>query len=317
MTRGITRGPWLAVVVGPLVAACGAERPNVAPDTEPPEVTVLSEVPLFTRSRSLTLDVQARDFVGVKHVWSSVNNGSPIEVTLSAPQRMDGLSVVSGRCEAALAANTANGVAIWAQDYEGNSGASGQPPYFKVLTVVQDDTALAVGLNGAAQATYYDESKMTVGTAVPPVYDRNDIGLEVVMPGETIHKVSTRLASRTRTTSPGDLEGANPDNLPWLQFAVSLTGSPVATATYTIEATAGSTTNRYAGDLLAWRSPESSPGAMTGTVDFDLPLDSVRVPILTKATGVVALKVAVEVGSDSNALPGVLRARAHLLSVLS
>jgi hypothetical protein len=300
MFHGITRSPWLAVVVaGLLMVACGAERPNVAPDTEPPEVTVVSDVPLFTRDPSLTLKIQASDLMGVKHVWYSVNNGSPIEVTMSAPQREGALSVVSGRFEAGLVANTQNVLAIWAEDYEGNSGVSGQPPYMTGLTIIQDDTALAVSLNGTAQATYYDESKMTVGTAVPPVYDRNRIGLEVVMPGETIHKASTRLASRTLTTSPGDLEGANPDNLPWLQFAVSLTGSPVATATYTIEATAGSTKKTYSGDLLPWRSPESSPKAMTGTVNFNLPLDSVRIPMLTTAREAVELKVTVQVTDEA------------------
>jgi hypothetical protein len=282
------------MAAGQLMAACGAERPDVAPDKEPPEVTVMSDVPLFTRDRSLTLKIQASDLMGVKHVWYSVNNGSPIEVWMSAPQRAGALSVVSGTFEARLAANTQNVLAIWAEDYEGNSGVSGQPPYMTGLTIIQDDTALGVSLNGAAKATYYDESKMTVGT--DEVYEPNGARLELIGPGETIHKAATRLAARPpATTSAADLEGANPDNIPWLQFAVTLTGGPVETATYTIEATVGSTTNEYTGDLLAWRSPGSSPNAMTGTVNFNLPLDSVRIPILETATGVVGLKVTVGV----------------------
>ena len=288
MSRGtITRSTWLLVA---LSAACGPERPNVQPGNEAPEVAIVSEVPLYTQARSLALNVKATAALGVTHVWCCVNNGSSLAATrVGVPEDW------TWTCTTQLAANTANVIAVWAEDAAGHNGASGKPPYMQVVTVVHDDAALGVSLNGAAQATYYDESQMTVGTAVPPVYDRNGIGLEVVRPGETIHKASTRLASRTGTTSAGDLEGTNSDNLPWLQFAVSPTGSPLATATYSIEATAGGATKKSSGDLAAWRSPQSSAVATSGAVYFDLPLDSVRIPLLTTASGAVVLKVTVEV----------------------
>jgi hypothetical protein len=295
MSYGVTRSAWVVVAVGLLVSACGAERPNVGPDKEPPELAIVSDVPLYTRAQSVSLNVKANDVTGVKHVWYAVNNGSPIEARTDAPQQEGALSVVAGTCEAGLTANTPNVVAIWAEDYAGNSGVSGQPPYMQVRTIIQSDRALAVSLNGAAQATYYDESKMTVGTE--EVYNRNGARLEVIAPDETIHKAATRLAARPPlTTSPADLEGSNPDNLPWLQFKVSLTGSPLAAATYTIKAKVGSTMREYSGGLLPeWLSPQSSAGAMSGDVYFDLPLDSVRIPMLMAAVGTVTLEVGVHV----------------------
>jgi hypothetical protein len=276
------------------LASCGDGR-KVSVVKDPPELALVSEVPLYTQAKSLSLTVEASSVAGTKHVWCAFNNGAVTEAEKGDPLGRNGLSVVNATCQGGLVQNTANVVAIWAEDYLGNSGISGRPPFMQVVTVVQDDTALMVGLNGAAQATYYDESKMTVGTATPPLYDRNGVGLEVVRPGETIHKAATRLAARTGTTAPSDLESANPDNLPWLQFAVSLTGSPVAVATYTINATAGGNTQTYSGDLMVWRSPQTSAGATIGTVFFDLPLDSVRIPMLTTAPGAVSVKVAVDV----------------------
>jgi hypothetical protein len=102
MPYGVTRSPWVVVTVGLLVSACGAERPNVGPDKEPPELAIVSDIPLYTRAQSVSLNVKASDITGVKHVWYAVNNGSPIEVRTDAPQQEGALSVVAGTCEAGL-----------------------------------------------------------------------------------------------------------------------------------------------------------------------------------------------------------------------
>jgi hypothetical protein len=274
----------LGVMAG---AACNGGRPNLGPDETPPELAFASEVPLWTRETSATLSVSAKDPSGVAKVWCRVGNSA-----VAAERKEDG----NYSCGVALQQNTSNDVVIWAVDGANSSGEGRDAPYMLNCAIVQDENALAVSLNGAAPAAYYDESKMMVGTAAPPVYERNGIGLEVVGPGGTIHKAVTRLAARPPlSTSPADLEGSNPDNLPWLQFAVSLTGAPIAAAGYTIEAKSEGKTQTYSGDLILWRSPQSADGATIGNVLFNLPLDSVRIPTLTTAAGPVALKVAVDV----------------------
>ena len=299
MTRRYSHGRewWLLAILAVMAGgACNGGRPNVGLDETPPELAFASEVPLYTREMSATLAMSAKDPSGVAKVWCQVGNGGS---AVAAERKDDG----NYSCGVALEHNTANAVVIWATDGAQNSGEGRDPPYMLVRAIVQAENALAVSLNGAAPATYYDESTMTVGTEVPPVYARNGAGFVVVTAGTTIHKAATRLASPT--TGPGDLEEKNPDNLPWLQFAVSLTGAPVEAASYTIEAKSEGKTKTYSGDLITWRSPQIADGATSGNVYFNLPLDLERIPMLATAAAPVALKVAValtdEVGNKGGA----------------
>jgi hypothetical protein len=299
MTRRYSHGSeWLLAMLGVMVgAACNGGRPNLGPDETPPELAFASEVPLYTRETSASLSVSAKDSSGVAKVWCQVGNGSAVP----AERRED----KTYSCGITLEHNAENAVVIWAVDGANNSGEGRDPPYTLKQTIVQSENALAVSLNGAAPATYYDETKMTVGTAVPPVYEHKGVGLVVLTAGATIHKAATRLASPTTSPPPpasprpGDLEDKNPDNLPWLMFAVSLTGAPVVAASYSIEAKSQGTTKTYSGDLIPWRSPQSGEAATSGDVFFNLPLDSVLVPMLTTAAGPVAVKVAVEVTDEA------------------
>jgi hypothetical protein len=283
----------LGVMAG---AACNGGRPNLGPDEIPPELAFASEVPLYTRETSATLSVSAKDPSGVAKVWCQVGNGSAV----AAERKEDG----NHFCGVGLEQNAANALVIWAVDGAQNSGEGRDPPYMLVRAIVQAENALAVSLNGAAPATYYDESTMTVGTEVPPVYARNGAGFVVVTAGTRIHKAATRLASPTLTTGPGDLEEKNPDNLPWLQFAVSLTGAPITAGSYSIEAKSEGKTKTYSGDLIPWRSPQSADGATSGNVYFNLPLDSVRIPLLTSAAKPVAVKVTINVTDAAGNIGG-------------
>ncbi len=208
-------------------------------------------------------------------------------------------------------ANGTNLVKLYAVDNAGQGAASncvaaGTSASANCITFSMVRDASQPALMATAGGTYYDETNMTVGPDVPPVYTFPDptsaactaatpaLGCvpSTVTSSQPIHKAATRLAPQA-TTDASVLEGANPDNLPWLQFSASPSGAPLVTASYQIKATAGGTTTTYTGNLLPWVSPTSNLAATAGTILFDLPLDIVRIALLATTPGTVSLAVTI------------------------
>ena len=275
---------------------------------QPPPVSLISPGtgagPYYVNTATTTLSVTATPVGnGVAGVFAAVSSSaSPIKGTYNSTA-----NPASWQLQIPLAAGS-NTIQVYATDNSGQGAATncvpagGSPSNCITLTVVQDTGTLTVSVQAPlTPPSYYDENAMTVGTTVPPVYDANGNKNTTIDNLGTIHKAATRVAP-ANTHRAADLEEGNPDNLPWLQFSVALTGAPLKSATYSIAATTGAggssgtgPTNTYTGDLLPWVSPKSSVTATTGAVVLDLPLDSTRIPSLATTTGSTSLSITVSV----------------------
>jgi len=103
--------------------------------------------------------------------------------------------------------------------------------------------------------------------------------------GTSVYKASSRLAW-TSTPTAALLEGANPDNIPVVQYAVPfnpLTDAPLAVATWSITL-GGSTQPSATGDL--WASGSNATALL-----YDLPLSANLIPALASLGGPATLAV--------------------------
>jgi hypothetical protein len=142
---------------------------------------------------------------------------------------------------------------------------------------------------------------MTLASAsIPPTY-AFPVGATRAAPlaAGGVYKAGTRLAWNSTPTS-ADLEGANPDNIPFVRFAVpvSSTQAPVAVATYSV-AVNGETA--VTGDLVPWQSPSSTDAAAR----YNVPLATNLFPALGTTPGVLFVEISVSVtdaaGNSGNA----------------
>ena len=105
-------------------------------------------------------------------------------------------------------------------------------------------------------ATYYDERTMTLAApSVPPQYQFPPGAPKLDPTTNGIYKAASRLMWTAQPT-PSDLEGANSDNVPFVQVRIPVGASqlPLATINYAID----DGTSRYTGSLDPWKSPLST-----------------------------------------------------------
>ena len=115
-------------------------------------------------------------------------------------------------------------------------------------------------------ATYYDERTMTLATAaVPPAYQFPPGAPKVDPTVDGIYKAASRLMWSSQPTAT-DLEGANPNNVPFVQVRIPVGASqlPLATINYAVD----DGTLRYTGSLDPWKSPLSTITSLY----YDIPI---------------------------------------------
>jgi hypothetical protein len=138
------------------------------------------------------------------------------------------------------------------------------------VNLLPPDPSLRIGLGA-----YYDERSMTLTTtAVPAPYQFPPGAPKSDPVTQGVYKATTRLAWGAQP-SAAELEGANPDNIPFVQVRIPVGGSqlPIATVTYAID----DGTYRYTGSLDPWKSPQST----ITNIYYDIPLSANTVPSLS------------------------------------
>ena len=254
-------------------------------DRVPPEVSFASEPPKYvaTSASTLVLTASATDPSGVAKVWCASDGAAGAQ---PATQGAGG----SWSCKVQLGKNS-NQVTVWAEDAATpvNSGQGLAPPYMLTRTVIADSTAPSVSY--VAAVSYYDERGATLGmngnvAAVPAVYNYAS-GTKTGIDG-AVYKLASRLGWSTAPTA-AELEGANPGNIPFLQFSVpynAQTDAPIAVASYTVSIPG---LPDATGDL--WPSARTDAGVLY----YDLPLSSNLIPALSSVSGPASVTVALAV----------------------
>lgn len=240
---------------------------------EPPAIAFLSP-PTFVGTTTVTLQVTATDpIANVSAVYAQTASGAQVAGAFSAGVwALSDIPLVEGP----------NVIYIWGVDAAG----TGSLATATQITVTRDTLPLTPYVSSAI-VSYYDERPMTLANgSVPPTYafPAGAVKVSPIVAGSA-YKAATRLSWTTQPTAT-ILEGTNPDNIPFVQFAlpVSPTRAPTSTATYSIND--GTTT--FTGDLVPWRSSSST----SSTEYYDVPLSANVVPTLaTTAAGSLALTV--------------------------
>lgn len=223
---------------------------------EPATVTFV-DPPTFVSAPTVTLTATAQQPVsGISAVYarSSTDVTTTVAGTFSAGVwTLTGVPLVEG----------VNQISVWAIDGTG----AGSITNARTITVVRDTTPPNPFVQ-ASKASYFDERPMTlVDGSVPPAYQFPEGAVKVApfLDGG-VYKASTRL-SWSAAPSPVLLEGANPDNVPFVQIGIPVSASeaPIATATYAVAVNGGPAVT---GDLLPWSSPASNASMQY----YDLPL---------------------------------------------
>lgn len=232
---------------------------------DPPSIAFLSP-PTFVGSTTVTLQVTATDpIANVTAVYAQTASGAQVTGAFSAGVwTLSTIPLVEGP----------NVIYVWGVDAAG----TGSLATATQITVIRDTLSLSPYVNSAV-ASYYDERPMTLASgSVPPTYafPPGAVKASPIVAGSAF-KAATRLSWTTQPTA-SILEGANPDNIPFVQFAlpVSATRAPTSTATYSID----DGTSTFTGDLVPWRSSTST----TSTEYYDVPLSANVVPTLATTT---------------------------------
>ncbi len=245
-------------------------------ELQPPAITFLTP-PTFVNTTTVTLQVQATDpLASVTAVYAQTVSGTAIAGTFAeGVWTLSNTPLVEGP----------NLIFVWGVDAAGTGSIANASQ----ITVTRDTIAPAPYVNTTA-AAYYDERYMTLASAaVPPVYQFPG-GATKVAPivAAGVWKAATRLGWNTQPT-PAVLEGANPDNIPFIQIALPVSPGWSPTAAGTFSLTVGTTV--ATGDLLPWKSPAST----STTEYYDIPLSSNVAPALaTTTTAPITVAVAVQ-----------------------
>ena len=203
-----------------------------------------------------------------------------------------------------LNANAANTIYVWGVDALGSGSITGSGT--QTVKVVQDAQGPTF-FPDVVTTTYYDERQVALADAtVPPVYVfPADAAKNPVAPNTPIYKASSRLRA-SAPASAAVLEGSNPDNLPYVRFAIPVTAgeAPISSVTYAIND--GTTT--YTGNLLA-PPPSTDPSWLSTTTAtsevFVLPLSADFVPSLaTTTTNPIHLTVSVTAADAAGNIGG-------------
>jgi hypothetical protein len=235
---------------------------------EPATVTFV-DPPTYVSAPTVTLTVTAQQPVsGISAVYarSSTDVTTTVAGTFSAGfWTLSGVPLVEG----------VNQISVWAIDGTGAGSISNA----RTIAVVRDTTPPHPFVQ-ASKPSYIDERPMRLmDGSVPPTYQFPEDAVKVApfLDGG-VYKASTRL-SWSAAPSPALLEGANPDNIPFVQIGipVSTSESPIATAMYSVAVNGGAAVT---GDLLQWNSPASSASMQY----YDLPLAANLFPALATST---------------------------------
>jgi len=240
-----------------------------------PAAIAFVDPPTFVGTTTVTLKVTASQPVaGVSAVYAQTAAaiGQVPGVLADGVWTIAGIPLVEGP----------NIISVWGVDGAGGGSIANAA----TLTITRDTVPPAPYAQAAAPA-YYDERAMVLAGATVPAQYRFPEGATKVAPimAGGIYKSTARLAWTT-TPSPAVLETTNPDNTPYIQFAVPVgnTQAPIASATYSIRVGEDTKT----GNLLAWQSPASSPT----TAYFDVPLSANIVPAIATSTGTLTVGIA-------------------------
>jgi hypothetical protein len=258
----------------------------------PPSVAFATPIPAASNT-PLEVRVTATDGgAGVSAVYVQLNGGEPVPATATGAAGVYEAGPLTLRFGS-------NAIVTWAVDSAGTSGQGQPSPATATATITFDDQKPAPDYVGGF-ASYYDERGLTIGTSdgvavVPVQYDcstaRNRCDKTTINPNH-IYKVATRLGWTTQPTA-AVLEGANPGNIPILQWKVpynSTVDAAITRATYSVAVSCtGCSYPAATGDL--WPSATTSSGALL----FDLPVAENLIPALASLPGAAALAVTITV----------------------
>ncbi len=255
-------------------------------DRVPPELTFITEPARYMKTSGtdgyLALAIATKDPGGVASVSCASSSSAAVS---AATKQADG----HWTCQVPLPAAGTTQIMVWGLDSATppNSGQGQTPPYMLARTITVDNTPPSVSY--LPVPSYYDELGVTVGTngnvaAIPAVYHYAGGTKTTITSGSHIYKVGTRLGWSTQPAAC-DLEGSNPDNVPFLQFTVpynSQTDAPITSANYSVAISGHSTVT---GAL--WPSAKTDPSVLY----FDLPLASNLFSDLGALTGPTGITI--------------------------
>lgn len=286
------------------------QDPTVA-DTVPPTVTLEAPLPEFPSTDTLLIKMSARDERGkvrrVRVRQRAVDFTNEYEAAW-----------VGGVWEVLVSLKAGpNELDIWAEDtaIPVNSGETWNSPHRIRGVVFLDQSAPTVRLRGVH--CYYSELRAPLkieadGTpTVPGALKLRGARVDLYTQPE-IHKtyVTSTWGGSDLPPAGIDLEGLNPRNLPFRRFSVSDSGegpqSPLKSATWTIEASDGTTTDVSTGNAIP------SEAQFPDGPSFNIVFTRETIPLLeTTTASTVNLKVHItardEAGNTTVSAPFELR----------
>ncbi len=259
-------------------------------DGLPPELELLAPLPEFVSEEALTVRVRAVDnAAGVARVRATVRGGVGEELVegrrVEDHWELD-LGIWRGQ----------NTVLVWAEDaaVPTNSGREWSAPYSVSGRILRDDTQPAITPRGA------HSYKSEAGAALKLVNNEPVVPGALVLTGPKLDLQNFITIEKTYVTSSWgaehptgeELEGSNPRNLPFRQFAVAFSGGE-------LEAPLSDVTWRFEASDDGWASVHESEGAAIpsaiqdpGNRIFNVVFSRETIPLLSTTTArVVELKL--------------------------
>ena len=238
-------GPRTASVAGcDIVDNCRSTPVPFVLDLQPPAVTALSGPPRYTKVDKLTpsdLSVNVVDaYSPGPDVFVSITNPAGVETIQPLGQSTG--APISLAQNYSLPTEGDYIVRVYGVDRAtptGNSGRNaGVGPHLVQWTVTVDRTPPVVTFVNRT-STFRPENGLVIGSnpdgtmAVPVQYQYVQGPLDLFVPGTNIAKAANRLSWGPSQPTAAVLEGANPRNTPYLQFATTTAqAAPIVTADY-------------------------------------------------------------------------------------
>lgn len=283
------------------VSNCASQAVTFTVDRSPPSVTLVSAPPRYTAAEQLDFTVEASDVASQVTAVRAQRVGSADVYTATAVPGSSGHRFSFSGLPLASGLNT---LQVWAED----ALHSTTPPEPLLVAVSRDNTGTRPGL--APVPSYRDERFLDVertddGTPVRPVAYSWPSSLTVTEVTSSVYKASTRLSWGASAPTGAELEGANPQNVPFIAYSASRdypeAQAPITAATYSIQVFCpGCSFPTYTGSLVA--SPRSSATQPT----YLLPLTQETVPALAQLPSSPARLTLAVTFTDSVGNPGTL-----------
>lgn len=259
-------------------------------DRFPPVLELLEPLPAFVSAGRLTVRVRAEDHAaGVARVRAAVQTG--IGDKLFEAQR------VEGHWEVELLLNSgSNTVLVWAEDaaVPSNIGRTLGAPFSVRGTIILDASTPSITPRGAPSYRSEADAALKLENGVPVVPGALALTGDLVDLGNKTAIQKTYVTSSWGTTPPtgADLEGANPLNLPFRQFAVAFgtdeLAAPFKAAAWRFEASDDGWVSTHQSNGMAIPSAIQDEGNLI----FDVVFSKETIPILaTTAARTVDLRL--------------------------